>query len=206
MNYLEIIGKNLVHEIRVQDYIDWAVLKLEQGFETESIIALVSLMLEVFPEIDIAEQYFTQSIEELGLPFPNDKKAIYAYLHFYCDEVILGKIEPEKAVHVLSEICESINLNFNQKFNNVYHPIMAIWHYFEDDLYFMSMDEFAIYNTGLNDSNIDDYILKVICQFQYMLSLDLPSDFMNVPLKVANIEWDMKDYEGRFQYLENRIK
>ena len=206
MNYLEIIGKNLVYERRVQDYIDWAVFKLEQGFETEFIIALVSLMLEVFPEIDIAEQYFTQSIEELGLPFPNDKKAIYAYLHFYCDEVILGKIEPEKAVHVLSEICESINLNFNQKFNNVYHPIMAIWYYFEDDLYFMSMDEFAIYNTGLNDSNIDDYILKVICQFQNMLSLDLPSDFMNVPLKVENIEWDMKDYEGRVQYLENRIK
>ena len=41
MNYLEIIGKNLIDERHVQDYIDWAVLKLEQGFETESIIALV---------------------------------------------------------------------------------------------------------------------------------------------------------------------
>ncbi|RZG78105.1 hypothetical protein [Acinetobacter sp. WCHAc060025] len=203
MNYLEIIGKNLVHEIRVQDYIDWAVLKLEQGFETESIIALVSLMLEVFPEIDIAEQYFTQSIDELGLLFPNDKKAIYAYLHFYCDEVILGKIEPEKAVHVLSEICENINLNFNQKFNNVYHPIMAIWYYFEEDLYLMSIDEYAIFNTGLNQWNIDDYILKVVHQFQYILSMNLPPDFMTVSLQVGNVEWDMRDYEGRVQYLKN---
>lgn len=201
MNYLEIIGKNLVHDIRVQDYIDWAVVKLEQGFETESIIALVSLMLEVFPEIDIAEQYFKQSIERVGLPYPDNKTAIYAYLQFYCDEVILGKIEPEKAVHVLSEICESIN--FNQKFNNVYHPIMAIWYYFEEGLYLMSIDEYAVFNTGLNQWNIDDYILKVVPQFQYMLSLDLPHDFMTVSLKVGNVEWDMRDYEGRVQYLKN---
>ena len=48
MNHLEIIGKNLVHERSVEDYIDWAILKLEQGFETESIITLVSLLLEIF--------------------------------------------------------------------------------------------------------------------------------------------------------------
>lgn len=202
MNYLEIIGKNLVHDIRVQDYIDWAVFKLEQGSETESIIALVSLILEVFPEIYIAEQYFIQSMEDLGLPYPSDKKAIYAYLEFYCDEVILGKIEPEKAVHVFSEICESINLNCDQKFNNVYHPIMAIWYYFEEDLYLMSIDEYVIFNTGLNQWNIDDYILKVVHQFQCMLSFDLPHDFMTVSLKVGNVEWDMRDYEGRVQYLK----
>ena len=111
MNYLEIIGKNLIHTQEVQDYIHWAMLKLEHGFETESIIALVSLLLEIFPDIDIAETYFTQSIEEIGLPFPNDKTAIYAYLQFYCDEVILGKIEPEYAVSELNEICENIELN-----------------------------------------------------------------------------------------------
>lgn len=27
MNYLEIIGKNLIHTQGVQEYIDWAVLK-----------------------------------------------------------------------------------------------------------------------------------------------------------------------------------
>ncbi|WP_446324780.1 hypothetical protein [Acinetobacter sp. 1207_04] len=55
-------------------------MKLEQGFETESIITLVSLLLEIFLDVDIAEAYFTQSIEEVGLPYPIDKIAIYAYL------------------------------------------------------------------------------------------------------------------------------
>lgn len=201
MNYLEIIGKNLVHERRVQDYIDWAVLKLEQGFETESIITLVSLMLEVFPDIDLAERYFIQSMDELGLSSPIDKTAIYAYLQFYCDEVSVGRVEPEKAVYVLSNICE--NIDSSQMFKDVYHPIMVIWYFFDEDLYLMSIDEYATFNTGLNDSNIDDYILKVIRQFQYMMSLDLPPDFMNVPFKFENIEWDMKDYEGRVQYLKN---
>ena len=111
MNYLEIIGKNLIHTQEVQDYIDWAVLKLEQGFETESIIALVSLLLEIFPDVDITEQYFSQSIEKNGQLYINNKKAIHAYLQFYCDEVILGKIEPEYAVSELNEICENIELN-----------------------------------------------------------------------------------------------
>ena len=61
MNYLEIIGKNLIHTQEVRDYIHWAMLKLEHGFETESIIALVSVLLEIFPDIVIAKQYFTQS-------------------------------------------------------------------------------------------------------------------------------------------------
>ena len=77
MNYLEIIGKNLIHTQEVRDYIHWAMLKLEHGFETESIIALVSLLLEIFPDIVIAKQYFTQSIKETGLPYPSDKTAIY---------------------------------------------------------------------------------------------------------------------------------
>lgn len=170
MNYLEIIGKNLVHERRVQDYIDWAVLKLEQGFVTESIIALVSLMLEIFPEIDIAEQYFNQALNELGLPYPEDKKAIYTYLNFYCDEVILGRVEPEKAVNVLNEICEYINLS--QRFKSVYHPSMVIWYELTEDLYMFTLDEQSIYHFEFNHLNTKAYILKMIHQFQSKLIVD----------------------------------
>ena len=145
-------------------------MKLEQGFETESIIALVSLLLEIFPDIDIAETYFTQSIEEIGLPFPNDKTAIYAYLQFYCDEVILGKIESEYAVSELNEICE--NIKFNPKFKAIYHSAMVVWYELTEDLGMFSMDEPSIYHTEFNHLNIDDYILKKADQFKAVLSFD----------------------------------
>lgn len=170
MNHLEIIGKNLVHERSAEDYIDWAILKLEQGFETESIIALVSLMLEVFPELNIAEHYFTQSIDEIGLVYPNDKAAIYAYLQFYCDEVILGKIKPEKAVSELTEICANINLSSELK--EIYHPAMTVWYQLSEDLYMFSMDESSIYHYEFNHLNTDAYILKMIHQFQSKLLID----------------------------------
>ena len=171
MNYLEIIGKNLIHTQEVQDYIHWAMLKLEHGFETESIIALVSLLLEIFPDVVIAKQYFTQSIKETGLPYPSDKTAIYAYLQFYCDEVILGKIEPEYAVSELNEICE--NIKFNSKFKAIYHSAMVVWSELREDLVMFSMDEPSIYHTEFNHLNVDAYILKKVDQFKAVLSLDL---------------------------------
>ena len=45
------------------------------SFETESIIALVSLLLEIFPDVDITEQYFSQSIEKNGQLYLNNKKS-----------------------------------------------------------------------------------------------------------------------------------
>ena len=200
MNYLEIIGKNLVDGKNAQDYIDWAVAKLENGFETESIIALVSLILESFPEIGLAEKYFHASIGELGLPYPDSKKAIFAYLQFFCDEVLGGKIQPELAVNILKNICETIS--DNTVFDGVYHPIMDIWYYLDEDLYMLSIDEFSMFNIGLNLLNIDGYILQVIHQFQYMLSLNLPINFMELSINQQNIMWDMRGYEGRVLYLE----
>ena len=118
--------------------------------------------------------------------------------------MILGKIEPEYAASELNEICE--NISSNQKINDVYHPIMGIWYYFDEDLYYISIDEYAVFNTGLSDSNIEGYILKVIHQFQYMLLLDLDADFMSISLEVENVKWDMKDYEGRVRYLKKQTQ
>lgn len=201
MNYLEIIGKNLVHVNCVQDYIDWAVLKLEQGFEIDSIIALVSLLLEIFPDVDIAETYFSQSIEEIGLLYPSDKEAIYAYLQFYCDEVTLGKVEPEYAVSELTEICEKIQVT--NAYIHAYHPIMDIWYFLTEDLTLLSWDEFSYFNTGLNNLNIDHYIIQIIHQFKLMLALDLPEKFVFSSISEGHNLWEMRDFEGRVQYLKD---
>lgn len=201
MNYLEIIGKNLVHERRVQNYIDWTVLKLEQGFETESIITLVSLMLEVFPDIDLAERYFIQSIGELGLPSPIDKTAIYAYLQFYCDEVILGKVDFDFGVYELKNMCEIIENN--PVLEPVYHPIMAIWYYFYEDLEMLGIGENFLFNSGLYAENSKDYTLKFILQFQYMLTIALPKNFVFSSIFMNDKEWEMRNFEGRVLYLKN---
>ena len=104
------------------------------------------------------------------MPYPIDKNKIYAYLQFYCDEVILGEIEPEYAASELNEICE--NIKFNPKFKTIYHSTMVVWYELTEDLDMFSMDEPSIYHTEFNHINVDDYILKMADQFKAVLSLD----------------------------------
>ena len=104
------------------------------------------------------------------MPYPIDKNKIYAYLQFYCDEVILGEIEPEYAASELNEICE--NIKFNPKFKTIYPSAMVVWYELTEDLGMFSMGESSIYHTEFNHINVNDYILKKADQFKAVLSLD----------------------------------
>ena len=170
MNYLEIIGKKLIHRQGGKSISIGQYLNLSKVLKQSLLLLQFRYCQKFSPDVDIAETYFTQSIEEIGLPFPNDKTAIYAYLQFYCDEVILGKIESEYAVSELNEICE--NIKFNPKFKAIYHSAMVVWYELTEDLGMFSMDEPSIYHTEFNHLNIDDYILKKADQFKAVLSFD----------------------------------
>ena len=166
MNYLEIIGKKLIHRQGGKSISIGQYLNLSKVLKQSLLLLQFRYCQKFSPDVDIAETYFTQSIEEIGLPFPNDKTAIYAYLQFYCDEVILGKIEPEYAASELNEICENI------KFKAIYPSAMVVWYELTEDLGMFSMDEPSIYHTEFNHLNIDDYILKKADQFKAVLSFD----------------------------------
>lgn len=200
MNYVVINGKSLLDGREAQTYIDWALMKLEQGFETDAIVSLVSLMLQFFPDVDCAEDYFKTALNEIGLPDPDVKTAVHAYLQHYCDQAILGHIEAQQAIYDLEKYCEIIS--FKQELNVAYHSVMDVLSFLITDLEMICMDEPALYNTGLTILNCDAYLLQIIWQFQTMLYLQLPQNFIAYYMLIDNELWSMKDYRGRCFYLQ----
>ena len=88
--------------LSVNDYIDWAVDMLGQGYDSPSLRSLAGLD----PKVSTfeAEHYFHLCVKDLNMILPDSKEALRAYaLEISCN-IIDGNIKPKDGVPVLSRI------------------------------------------------------------------------------------------------------
>jgi hypothetical protein len=111
-----------------QEFVDWAIATLVDGYESPTLIVLAGLSNLDHPQ-DIRDYWFKVCIEmDLGLPkLPEEAISIYA--HQICTQILSGEIAVMTGHQILYQIWLTANLN-GDPWSHKY----AIWMYLQDSL------------------------------------------------------------------------
>ncbi|MBW4694030.1 MAG: hypothetical protein KME27_19975 [Lyngbya sp. HA4199-MV5] len=118
-----IFGKRALHQVFADDYIDWAIELLVQGYDSPNLRILAGLdrRSSVF---DI-ETYFIHAIKELEIEEPEPKAAVRAYACEMAQQIIDGQFTSLRAV---------VRALYQIWLNTDYDPNYAIWLTLDDAL------------------------------------------------------------------------
>lgn len=87
-----------------QDYVDWAVKMMVEGFESPSLIDLAGLDLDGRPvERYDAVRLFEKTLLELGLPSKNDEEIFRLWLVHRASQIKYGVITPTEGVELIHD-------------------------------------------------------------------------------------------------------
>ncbi|MDL2330466.1 hypothetical protein LJC62_00395 [Odoribacter sp. OttesenSCG-928-A06] len=136
-----------------QKYVDWAVVLLENGHESESLIILAGLDSY---ETEEKEKYFWKSVEELNIKIEkNDFELIDHYADFVAKQVIEGKISPIIGLNRMLDIVQASG--YSSEYMQFYE--------LDEDLDRLNYSENTIFNIGLAIENKEEYIRKNLSYF-----------------------------------------
>ncbi len=91
-------------QITAEDYIDWAVEMLEQGYDFRQLRILAVLDRKTTSRLE-AGDYFLRCMKELNLPAPDSEKAILAYAREAAQEIVEENIPARKGVRNMFKFC-----------------------------------------------------------------------------------------------------
>lgn len=170
MNFEELVSKRAIGQDEPKDYCTWAEELLYTDVESENIPILASMGYERDPEREDVERYFQKSVKDLKLKIPSDEQGIKLYATIAIEKLFDGKITPFECLTKMENLFALTD----------YDPKYGIWSYLSEDISMLEYDGFCYFNTGLDKSNIGDYIRNVAKQFLEILPMDLPEYFFKL--------------------------
>lgn len=144
----KILAQRLFSYFDSKKLIDWAIMMMENGYDSESLIILAGLDNESTEE---REQYFWQTIDELNLDVnKSDFDLIDNYAEYVAESVVNKKIAPKDGLSIMQEIVRSTD--YSSKYVQFYE--------LDEDLDYLKYDNRTIFNSGLTLKNADSFITR----------------------------------------------
>lgn len=112
MEFSELAFKRLDRNVKVTDYIDWAVGLLSEGSDSQSVAMLASFYLEKEPDAEQVERYFKLCAADLGIKLPSQDEwyeALLVYTSDICKKMISGTLDLKNGLDELLCIAEDNN-------------------------------------------------------------------------------------------------
>jgi hypothetical protein len=81
-----------------QDYVDWAVSALTDGFDSPGLAILGGLDTEGIVYRSDAEKYFQQVVQELGIPVPDSNVVPRELVDWIAERIVEGTVDPVTGV------------------------------------------------------------------------------------------------------------
>lgn len=151
-----------------QNYVDWAVLALIDGFDTPSLAILAGLDLG-YSYSGERYDYFRRSIKELGIDILNcGENILVEFSGFVCKGLLLGEIDAGEAISILGSY---------YVWSYYSEPFFLIWYTLSDEIDLVNAGYGSIYGNNVNKSNQNEYIKKVAEQYLALLEIPLPDVF-----------------------------
>lgn len=142
----KILAQRVFTHFDSKKLIAWAIMLMGKGFDSESLIILAGLDSETTAE---REQYFWQTIDELGLDVKRtDFELIENYAIYVAESVINKKIAPKDGLIIMQDIVRSTD------YSNRYIQFYEI----DEDLDYLNYDIQTIFGWTLK--NADKYITR----------------------------------------------
>ena len=144
----KILAQRLFSYFDSHKLVDWAVMMMENGYDSESLIILAGLDNE---STEIREQYFWQTIDELKLNVnKTELDIIDNYALYIAESVVNRKIKPKDGLSIMQEIVRSTD--YSSKYIQFYE--------LDEDLDYLQYDNRTIFNSGLSLKNADSFIIR----------------------------------------------
>lgn len=144
----KLLAQRLFSYFDSKKLVDWAVIMLENGYDSESLIILAGLDSD---STVLREQYFWQAIEELKLDkSKSDIELIDDYAVYIAESVLCKKIDPKNGLLIMQEIVRATD------YSNRYIPFYQL----DEDLEYLKYDNRTIFNSGLSIENAETFIIK----------------------------------------------
>jgi len=164
-----LVAKRALGIVQAKDFSDWAESLLVQGCNAENVAILAGFGLEHFPNSYDIELYFKKCVDELGLVLFEDRAAIFEYVYELAANICKGIIKPRAGLESLKNFWVATDDD---------EPLYRIWDELAEDVCALGdYDAYYLWNTGLSEENVDEFIIKVAQQFLQLCESDLPEDF-----------------------------
>jgi hypothetical protein len=171
MDIEELFGRHAIGIDRPEDYIKWAEEQLASGVNSVNIAILAGLDLEKPVDTREVREYFSKSLDELGVPWPEGREAQRMYAERVCRKIMNDELPPQQGLAVLSRLFRASGYS-DQWF--------ALWDELAEDVSSLETEYGAIFNIGITKNNVNEYIRKVAAQYLTLRSMDLPSNFFGL--------------------------
>jgi hypothetical protein len=150
----KVLAQKIFYTFDSKILVDWAVMMMQNGLESESLIILAGLDNESTEE---REQYFLRAIEELKLDNSKSENDLLDYYATYVAESVINKkIKPLDGLTLMLNIV--LATDYSDKYIQFY--------YINEDLDYLQNYQPAIFSSGLSLENKENYILK---EFELLL-------------------------------------
>jgi len=144
----KLLAQRVLSHFDSKKLIDWAIMLMGKGFDSESLIILAGLDSDTTEE---REQYFWQTIDELGFDINRtDFELIENYAVYVAESVVNKKIAPMDGLTIMQDIVRSTD--YSKKYVKFYE--------IDEDLDYLKYDNHTIFNSGLTLKNADSFIIR----------------------------------------------
>lgn len=153
----KLLAQRLFSHFDSKKLVDWAVMMMENGYDSYSLIILAGLDND---STEVREKYFWKTIDELKLDVnKSDFDLIDHYANYVAESVVNKKINPKDGLIIMQEIVRTTD--YSSKYIQFYE--------LDEDLDYLKYDNRTIFNSGLTLDNIDEYI---ITEFELFLDIE----------------------------------
>ena len=166
----KVLAQKIFYTFDSKILVDWAVMMMQNGLESESLIILAGLDNESTEE---REQYFLRAIEELKLDNSKSENDLLDYYATYVAESVINKkIKPLDGLTLMLNIV--LATDYSDKYIQFY--------YINEDLDYLQNYQQTIFSSGLSLDNAESYLLK---EFE----LFLESNKYNIDSKIRELAY-----------------
>lgn len=156
----KILGQKLLSWYDSKILVDWAMTLMQNGFDSDNLRILAGL---TYSDTEEREKYFWKSVQDLNVNI--DKREI-DLIDFYVDhlveEVLTGNIPPKFALRQMCDVARKTD--YSRKYIHFY--------LLDDEIDRIEYNGQAIFTSGLNKENADQYIFNEFKLFKKVLAGD----------------------------------
>lgn len=158
-----LLSDRMINHFDSKKYVDWAILLIQNGYQSEHLFILAGLDNEDFIVID---RYFAKAVSDLGITITNDKNIMLAtYAEQIALDVINEDIAPLIGLDILTKVYWASDSDSRYKaFANL-----------KDDFDYFSYDGYTIYNSNITKDNQDSFVKNECALF-----LEMPDFFTKI--------------------------
>jgi len=153
----KLLAQRVLKNLDSKEFIDWAIMLMENGFESDSLIILAGLDNASTEE---RELYFWQTIEELKIDVNRtDFEFIEDYAIYVAESVVNKRITPKDGLHSMQDIV--LSTDYSKRYFQFYEIDL--------DLDYLKHENQTTFTAGLTLKNADCFIFR---EFQLFLETE----------------------------------